>query len=189
MIPHDIYAVIERMRARPAVWLGEASVHRLHIFLQGYEVALHDAEIRLAEEQPPFPFFHDFVTKTLGFGKSSIGWAGAICERSGGDGATAFLRFFELLDQFRAGGPPRSVAFIDDPELLTGIRMSRALEITERFVPVRIAHFELFEMPHGFVFAIDHELCRMEWFDSEDDAYSHARRRYGIERSTFRRAT
>ena len=90
--------LIEGIRKRPGLYLGECSLTALCFTLVGYELALgmhgikDDTTFQLPND------FNDWVAYRLHYKESTSGWKNMIlaaCQ----DEVVAFTRFFELLDQ------------------------------------------------------------------------------------------
>jgi len=97
----DIYKLIDEIRPRPAMYLGENSVSFLRAFLGGYMRAAYEAQAPFAEENPPFSAFHDWVAMKLGYYESTSGWAKMLLAAEGQNEAKALERFFVYLDEFK----------------------------------------------------------------------------------------
>lgn len=97
----DIYNLIDRIRPRPAMYLGENSVSLLRAFLGGYMVAAYECEESFVEECPPFSDFHNWVAMKLDYYESTSGWANMLLKAENGDEAKALERFFVYLDDFK----------------------------------------------------------------------------------------
>jgi hypothetical protein len=92
----NLYTMLDKIRQRPAMWIGETSITSLHTFIHGYEMALNDER----ETQPPFSGFNDFVGRF--YGKyTTAGWKNLILNDHNGNEEEALTRFYELLDDYR----------------------------------------------------------------------------------------
>lgn len=100
-MPLDIYNLIDRIRPRPAMYLGENSVSLLRAFLGGYMAAAFECEASFVEENPPFREFHNWVAMKFGYFESTSGWANMLLAVENGDEAKALERFFVYLDDFK----------------------------------------------------------------------------------------
>lgn len=192
--PRDLHEVIERMRERPAMWLGSRSLDRMDAWIQGYRVAASDASLHLDPGEPPFHYFHRFVQKKLGFYESTAGWKNMILARETNDDGPALTRFYELFDEFRALGPARQIAETRDPSLITRADGTSVLldaangARTER---TRLpTHLELraYGPPLGVLLVMT-----FPWGIDEDfvgacaeDGYACAERRFGVPRDAWR---
>jgi hypothetical protein len=72
-----IYKVIDIVRRRPGMYIGDPSPEKLDVYLHGYRAAMHHAGKRDASD-PPFHGFHLWVARRLGFGESTAGWSNMI---------------------------------------------------------------------------------------------------------------
>ncbi|AFY31907.1 hypothetical protein [Calothrix sp. PCC 7507] len=95
-----IYQILEKIKARPGMYIGRASVNNLFIFLAGYKIARRELGIELTEEEKDFcDKFHDFVEQKYKL-HTSNSWAKIImlyCQ----DEKAGLARFFKLLDEFK----------------------------------------------------------------------------------------
>jgi hypothetical protein len=93
----NLYDFIDKMRERPAMYLGEASITLLSAYIGG----IYDGCIYNTTEEPPFAGFNDFLGSY--YGKySTAGWKNMILADNYGNETQALTAFFELLDEFRA---------------------------------------------------------------------------------------
>jgi hypothetical protein len=95
-----LYEILEKIKARPGMYIGKASVSDLFIFLAGYKTARRELGIELTEAEKDFcENFHDFVEKKYKL-HTSNSWAKIImlyCQ----DEKIGLERFFKLLDEFK----------------------------------------------------------------------------------------
>ncbi|MGV3756158.1 MAG: hypothetical protein ACO1QS_12320 [Verrucomicrobiota bacterium] len=98
-LDESIYDLIEQIRKKPGMYIGERSINRLHAFLVGYTAGIARTGFMLGGLED-FHRFHEWTAQQLGFTGSSAGWHNMIRERSTSE-ADAFDHFFKLLDQFR----------------------------------------------------------------------------------------
>jgi hypothetical protein len=100
----DLYVMLDKIRSRPGMWLGEYKITLLRSFIDGYQ----HAENGEREEQPSFDGFNDFIGGY--YGKfTTPGWKNLILEAHNGDEEKALDQFFIFLDEFRAmKGTPNS---------------------------------------------------------------------------------
>lgn len=91
--------LLDVIREKPAMYLGQPSLSALCHFLNGYEMSLW---VHGIQEKRPLPRdFHDWVAHRLHFPESTRGYTSMILERFP-DEAMALRFFFELLDEYRA---------------------------------------------------------------------------------------
>jgi hypothetical protein len=92
-----LYQVLDRIRERPAMYIGEASISALRPFIDGFFMACNGG----TKEVPDFHGFNDFVGEY--YGKSTTaGWKNLILADHFGNEQEALRRFYEILDDFRA---------------------------------------------------------------------------------------
>ncbi len=119
---YNIYDLLDKMREKPAMYMGEKSLVRLQAHIYGYSYAMDNRGIKDVA-QPPLGGieFHDWVAVKLGYTYSEMGWCNLILSEALGwtpktrrkwerlrvrgvkpaEDAAAFDRFYELLDQYR----------------------------------------------------------------------------------------
>lgn len=102
--------LLDLIREKPALYLGETSLTGLWHFLRGYRMAEGDHGIDDVIQLPSD--IHDWVAYRLHYYESTSGWARMILDRVP-DERAALKRFWELLDDHRAR-KPRVVATIQD---------------------------------------------------------------------------
>jgi hypothetical protein len=104
----NLYEILDKIRERPAMYMGEHSLSALYHFINGFYMA-HNNE---TYETPSFDGFNDFVGKF--YGKyTTAGWKNLILADHFGNEHEAVTRFYELLDEFRAQtGKPNSRAIV-----------------------------------------------------------------------------
>ena len=74
---YDIYNVLERVRKRPGLYIGEENLNSLLVYIGGYSGAMMDAKIACVSK-PEFGGFHEFVREKYGYSESTMGWANMI---------------------------------------------------------------------------------------------------------------
>lgn len=94
-----LFEVLEKIKAKPGMYLGRPSVSDLFIFLVGYEFARSELGVELTEKEIEFyDQFQPWLQKKLGV-TGAISWAKMIL-LSCHDEKTGFEYFFKLLDEF-----------------------------------------------------------------------------------------
>jgi hypothetical protein len=76
-LDESVYELLEAIRLRPGMYIGEPSISRLHSFLTGYTCGLGRVGFAL-RDGADFQRFHDWVALRLGFAGSTSGWANMI---------------------------------------------------------------------------------------------------------------
>ncbi|MUH00867.1 hypothetical protein F7734_54810 [Scytonema sp. UIC 10036] len=95
-----LYEILEKIRVRPGMYIGRASVTVLFDFLVGYKTARRELGIELTNEDADFcEHFHEFVERKHHL-RTSNSWAKIIMlychhEKDG------FDNFYKLLDEFK----------------------------------------------------------------------------------------
>ena len=101
--------LLQVIRERSALYLGERSLSGLWYYLQGFWTALSVHDIRPESVLPPN--LHDWVAYRLHFFESTSGYRNMILKRVPNESA-ALDRFFELVDEHRSR-KPRVVAKVE----------------------------------------------------------------------------
>lgn len=106
MVIKNIYEVIDMIRSRPGMYLGEFSVSKLKAFLSGYCSAVWLNKCVEFENQNkliplPFKFFNNFTARKFNVPKD-IGWCGIILQQVGNNEKKGLELFFELLDEYKS---------------------------------------------------------------------------------------
>lgn len=73
----DIYHILEKIRHRPAMYIGDETLENLRSFLAGYSMAMNEHKKEDAS-QPRFSDFHEWVREYYGYYESTAGWANMI---------------------------------------------------------------------------------------------------------------
>jgi hypothetical protein len=162
--------LLERIRKRPGMYLGECSLSALYHTIGGYTMALHahgidnDRNLRLPDD------FNDWVAYRLHYKESTSGWKNMILGVSESE-AAAFTRFFELLDQHTTR-QPKVVAKLIGFEKTYSVG-SEGRERIERY-PTRISLIAYTDDPGLFVasdepgYSLPTEgfLPSLDWFET-----------------------
>lgn len=100
-----LFEILEKIKARPGMYIGRPSVSDLFMFLVGYKTARRELEIELTEEEEDFlGEFQPWLQEKFGISTHSS-WAKMIMlyfhdEKQG------FDYFFKLVDEFRKREKP-----------------------------------------------------------------------------------
>lgn len=95
-----LFEILDKIKARPGMYLGNPSVDNLFMFLVGYKTARRELNIEPTEEELKFyREFQPWLQKRFGI-RTNHSWATLIQFRSMSE-KEAFDRLFELLEEFR----------------------------------------------------------------------------------------
>lgn len=95
-----LFEMLEKIKARPGLYIGKASVSDLFMFIVGYRTAREELGVEpTATELDFYGEFQIWLQQRLGL-RTSNSWAKMI-EFGCGDEQAAFERFFELINEFR----------------------------------------------------------------------------------------
>ncbi len=96
-VGETLYQVLDKMRERPAMYIGEYKISLLAAFIDGFFMACNGG----TKEVPDFSGFNDFVGEY--YGKyTTAGWKNLILSDHFGNEQEALRQFYTLLDAFRA---------------------------------------------------------------------------------------
>jgi hypothetical protein len=94
----DLYTLVEKVRKRPSMYLGQASISNLRSCLAGYILAKREMGLPPTEQEKEFTEFQSWIQEKFKI-NSSQSWDKIIlffCE----DERSALERFFVLFDEF-----------------------------------------------------------------------------------------
>ncbi|MBD2181870.1 hypothetical protein H6S82_00180 [Planktothrix sp. FACHB-1355] len=95
-----MFEILEKIKTRPGMYIGRASVSDLFMFLVGYKTARRELGIELSEEEKEFAeHFHDWVQQRFNV-RTNNSWAKIILLFTR-DEKDAFECFYKLLDEFK----------------------------------------------------------------------------------------
>ena len=95
--------LLDAIRARPGMYLGEASLFRLWLFLEGYRCALNQHQLPNAMgDWADIKFLVYVARHTDGKSVGCRSYHMMISQHVGGDEVQALELFWRLLDDFRA---------------------------------------------------------------------------------------
>lgn len=95
---HDLYALIEKIKKAPSMYLGRHSIICLQAFLSGYSVAKYELGEQPTKQDQDFMEFPEWIRKRFNV-TTSQSWANIILFYSEDEGK-AINQFFELFDEF-----------------------------------------------------------------------------------------
>ncbi|KHG41847.1 MULTISPECIES: hypothetical protein [Aphanizomenon] len=99
IIPDEyFYEMLQRIKQRPGMFLGQCSITRLRAFLDGYMGSRSDLGLPPTQQELEFNQFQEWVQRRFKI-SSSHGWDSIILFYSA-DERDALNNFFELFEQF-----------------------------------------------------------------------------------------
>lgn len=94
-----LYQVLQEIKTRPGMFLGNCSITRLRAFLDGYMSARADLGLSPTEQEKTFNGFQAWIQKRFNI-TSTQGWDRIILFHSA-DEREALDHFFQLFEQFQ----------------------------------------------------------------------------------------
>jgi len=109
---NNFYQLLDKIKTRPALYLGKRSIFSLQGFLDGYTFAYRQLAIPVTEQEQEFTEFQDWIEKQFNQ-QSTRSWARIIFFYSE-DESQAIDTFFQLFENFlqreSSGRPTQSLA-------------------------------------------------------------------------------
>ena len=109
---NNFYQLLDKIKTRPALYLGKRSIFSLQGFLDGYTFAYRQLTIPVTEQEQEFTEFQDWIEKQFNQ-QSTRSWARIIFFYSE-DESQALDTFFQLFENFllreSSGRPTQSLA-------------------------------------------------------------------------------
>jgi len=99
--PKDVYDFFEKIKERPAMYVGAKSLTRIQMFFYGYCYALDLQDIEFNQKQFKSYSFHNWIAEKLGWSESTSGWLNMILNKVNGDEEKAVDLFYEFLEEFK----------------------------------------------------------------------------------------
>lgn len=181
----NIYELLEMIKQRPGIYLGQRSLTALAGFIGGYFFAIAENNILVEEEIPPFRQFHDWVARYYKWYESTAGWKNIILKEVG-DEAKACDVFFELLELFKQRFPViKHRVFLNFNHKRTGA-INRCLYIdgieTELPLPqeIRIIHYTTDSGFYRFDVSPSGEISEIGYFETEQLAMEEVYKEFQI---------
>ena len=94
----SLYLLLQKIREKPAIYLGENSLEKLHHFMNGYIICEVDLGLNNKQDDIFWREFQEYIQKSFNI-NSSQHWTRIISFFSSNE-QEAFYKFFELLDEF-----------------------------------------------------------------------------------------
>ena len=119
-----LFEILEKIKVRPGMYIGRASVSDLFIFLGGYKTARRELGIELTEKEAEFcKEFHNFIERTYKL-HTSNSWAKIIMLYCN-DEKAGFKKFFELLEEFKNRDKSLDGDWFDEMAQTEGMKIKR----------------------------------------------------------------
>lgn len=98
-VKHEyLYHLLERIKQRPGMYIGQCSITRLNMLLVGYSQARMELGLPRTEQEKSFDHFQEWIQNKYNV-TASQGWDSIILANST-DEKDAFYKFFQLFEQF-----------------------------------------------------------------------------------------
>ncbi|MBD2344855.1 hypothetical protein [Anabaena subtropica] len=96
-----LYHLLERIKQRPGMYIGQCSITRLNMLLVGYSQARMELGLPRTKQEKNFDNFQEWVQNKFNI-NTSQSWDSIILANST-DEKDAFYKFFQLFEQFLHG--------------------------------------------------------------------------------------
>lgn len=96
----DFYEELEKIKARPAMYVGDTKLSSIRHFIGGYFNAFLLNGFQETSE-PDYGLFHDFVARYYGWNESTAGWFNIIMAECYNNEYDGLNEFFKLIDLFK----------------------------------------------------------------------------------------
>ena len=98
-----LYAMLEKVRLRPGVYLGAESITCFYQFIAGYHMGLLDSGLEKYEQLYPLPFYEFFPSYcTVKYQEThSISYAEMFLKQCRNKERDAMRHFFEIMDEYK----------------------------------------------------------------------------------------
>jgi len=94
----NIYDIIEQIKYKPTLFLGNDKLSSFSHFISGAYYAL---AINKTDSNPDFIQFHSWLRKRLNFDDKSLGFKDTLLEYCNGDEEKGLQLFFELIEEYK----------------------------------------------------------------------------------------
>jgi hypothetical protein len=108
---NDFYDLLQKIKKRPAMYLGKNSIFSLQAFLDGYYFARREIGINLTEEEIEFQNFLQWIRYRFNVETGQL-WSSIILFHSA-DEKSAVDRFFTLFEEFNQQQKNQEIEKID----------------------------------------------------------------------------
>lgn len=96
-----LHHLLERIKQRPGMYIGQCSITRLNMLLVGYSQARMELGLPRTEQEKNFDNFQEWIQDKFNI-NSSQSWESIILSNSTNE-KDAFYKFFQLFEQFLHG--------------------------------------------------------------------------------------
>lgn len=90
---NNIYDLIDLMKERSGMFIGENKISAMSSFLDGYQFCARTHNIKQEKVFPPFWYFHEWAIETYKWYESTAGWKTIILQENDNDEAKALTVF------------------------------------------------------------------------------------------------
>ncbi|MEA5566777.1 hypothetical protein [Anabaena sp. UHCC 0399] len=108
---NNLYNLLQKIKKRPAMYLGKNSIFSLQAFLDGYYFARREIGINLTEEEIEFQNFLQWIRHRFNVETGQL-WSSIILFHSA-DEKSAVDRFFTLFEEFNQQQKNQEIEKID----------------------------------------------------------------------------
>jgi hypothetical protein len=98
---NNIYDLIEMIKRRPAMYIGDSKISTINTFLHGYCFATEIYKVECPAEFPPFWYFHEWAMDQYNWYESTAGWKNIILKENDNDEERSLQVFFQFIDEFK----------------------------------------------------------------------------------------
>ena len=108
----NLYKLLQKIKKRPAMYLGKNSIFSLQAFLDGYYFARREIGIPLTAEETEFQTFLQWIRQKFNVETGQL-WSSILLFHSA-DEKSAVDRFFTLFEEFYQNHKNHETAKIDE---------------------------------------------------------------------------
>lgn len=99
------FELIELIKKRPALYIGNNQITSMRNFLDGYDFACLVNGIEHNNIYPQFWYFHEWAMEKYNWSESTAGWKNIILKENNNDEEKSLEIFFEMIDEFKTLKP------------------------------------------------------------------------------------
>lgn len=152
LMVQDIYSLLEKMKVRPGMYLGNSKISSMDNFLNGFNFAEMITGKRLKKEFPPFWYFHEWVMDKYKYNESTAGWKNIILTENENNEEKALQIFFDMIEEFKTLYPKKILKAKLNPKNIEFHNSDKCKSKRMNGDPVYInpEHVLLVEFSHNF---------------------------------------